>query len=88
MLEVIHQMKLIMPIIFSIANKRRQSNSDLGCNYERVATRACMRILLPAWKGEELMIKCVPCMQGKGTMMKNVPCSEGKKNPDKSVFDK
>jgi hypothetical protein len=81
-------MKLIMPIIFSIANKRRQSNSDLECSYIRVTTRACLMIILPAWKGVELVvIKCVPCMQEKGTMMKNVPCSERKRNPDKNVFD-
>ncbi len=57
MLEVIHQMKLIMPIIFSIANKRRQSNSDLECNYIGVTTRACMIIVLPVWKGVELVVK-------------------------------
>ncbi len=80
-------MKLIMPIIFSIANKRRQRNSDLECNYISVTTRACMRIILPVWRGVELVIKYVPCMQGNGTMMKNVPCSEGKRNHDKNVLD-
>ncbi len=81
-------MKLIMPIIFSIANKRRQSNSDLEFNYIRVTTRASLMIILPAWKGVELVvIKGIPYMQGKGTMMKNILCSEGKRNPDKNVFD-
>jgi hypothetical protein len=57
-------MKLVMPIIFSIANKRRQSNSDLECNYIRVTTRACMRIILPVWKEvEPVAIKSVSCME-------------------------
>ncbi len=62
-------MKPIMPIIFSIANKRRLNNSDLDCNYVRVTTRACLMIIFCAvWKGVELVIKCVHSMLGKGTM--------------------
>jgi len=87
MLEVIHQMKLIMPIIFSIANKRRQSNSDLECNYIRVTTRACMIIILPVWKGVELVIRCFLACKEQELWWKMFRVGKGRETLIKNVFD-